>query len=155
VTLTLVRGRQWPADVERLLGELPEWFGMPDANANYVAEAGHLPTVAALDGDTVVGACVLREHNSDSVEIELLAVTPARHREGIGRALVAAVEDDACARGVRLLHVKTFGPSGDSEPYARTRAFYESVGFVPLEERTDIWGPGNPCLILVKPLDAP
>ena len=34
----------------------------------------------------------------------------------------------------------------------RTRAFYESVGFMPLEERNDIWGAGNPCLISVKPL---
>lgn len=31
-------------------------------------------------------------------------------------------------------------------------AFYESVGFLPLEERSDIWGPDNPCLISVKVL---
>jgi ribosomal protein S18 acetylase RimI-like enzyme len=152
VTPTLVRGRKWPADVERLLDALPDWFGLPASNANFVAEAGDLPTVAALDGDTVVGACLVRDHNPDSAEIELLAVTPDRHRHGIGRALVDAVEADLRARAVRLLQVKTFGPSGDSEPYARTRAFYLALGFVPLEERTDIWGPENPCLILVKPL---
>jgi len=155
VTPTIERGRQRPADVERLLGELPDWFGMPESNANYVAEAAHLPTLTALDGDTVVGVCLLREHNAESVEIELLAVTPDRHRGGIGRALVDAVEDDLRTRGVRLLQVKTFGPSGHSEPYERTRAFYLAVGFVPLEERTDIWGPDNPCLILVKPLAGP
>jgi hypothetical protein len=53
---------------------------------------------------------------------------------------------------VKLLQVKTFGPSGASIEYERTRAFYDAVGFLPLEERTDIWGPGNPCLILVRPL---
>jgi len=36
--------------------------------------------------------------------------------------------------------------------YARTRAFYRALGFLPLEERTDIWGPENPCLISVKAL---
>lgn len=48
--------------------------------------------------------------------------------------------------------MKTFGPSGDSVEYERTRRFYEGVGFVAMEERTDIWGPDNPCLMLVKPL---
>ena len=48
---------------------------------------------------------------------------------------------------MKVLQVKTFGPSGASEEYERTRAFYESVGFWPLEERTDIRGPENPCLI--------
>ena len=48
--------------------------------------------------------------------------------------------------------MKTFGPSGDSEEYERTRAFYAALGFLPLEERTDIWDEDNPCLISVKPL---
>ena len=34
--------------------------------------------------------------------------------------------------------MKTLGPSRPSEPYARTRDFYEAQGFVPLEERTAI-----------------
>ena len=60
---------------------------------------------------------------------------------------------DLTASGVRLLQVKTLGPSGASEEYALdARAFYEAIGFLPLEERTDIWGPANPCLIMVKPL---
>jgi hypothetical protein len=65
---------------------------------------------------------------------------------------VQAVEHDLREQGARLLEVKTRGPSGHSVEYARTRAFYEAVGFLPLEERTDIWGPENPCLISVKPL---
>ena len=74
------------------------------------------------------------------------------HRAGIGRRIVERVEAGLTTNGVRLLEVKTLGPSGGSEEYARTRAFYEAIGFLPLEERTDIWGPENPCLILVKPL---
>ena len=37
------------------------------------------------------------------------------------------------------------------EGYARTRAFYETRGFVPLEELHDLWD-HNPCLLLVKHL---
>jgi GNAT superfamily N-acetyltransferase len=155
VTPRIERGRHRPDDVARILAELPEWFGRPDSNAGYVAEAAHLPTVAAVEGDDAVGVCLLREHNPECVEIELLAVTRGRHRAGIGRLLLGVVEDDLRARGVRLLEVKTRGPSGESEPYARTRAFYGALGFLPLEERSDIWGPEDPCLIMVKPLGGP
>ncbi|MEV0803712.1 hypothetical protein AB0I34_38880 [Kribbella sp. NPDC050281] len=41
--------------------------------------------------------------------------------------------------------------SGDDSNYAMTRAFYRSVGFLPLEETPAFW-PGNPCLLMVKPL---
>ncbi len=66
--------------------------------------------------------------------------------------MVQAVESGLRENGVALLQVKTLGPSGVSEQYERTRAFYESIGFLPLEERTDSWGAENPCLISVKPL---
>jgi hypothetical protein len=52
VTPTFVRGRQWPAAVERLLGALPDWFGLPESDANYVAEAADaLPAIAARSTD--------------------------------------------------------------------------------------------------------
>ncbi|WP_231979620.1 N-acetyltransferase [Tessaracoccus coleopterorum] len=66
--------------------------------------------------------------------------------------MLRAIEIDAVARGVRLLEVKTLGPSHPDERYARTRHFYERCGFLALEE-TDLWGEGTPCLIMVKPLD--
>ena len=55
------------------------------------------------------------------------------------------------ADGVRLLQVKTLGPSDPDEGYRRTRRFYQAVGFEPLEELVGLW-PGNPCLIMVKVL---
>ena len=55
------------------------------------------------------------------------------------------------ADGVRLLEVKTQGPSRPDEHYAATLAFYRALGYEPLEELLDYW-PGNPCLILVKAL---
>ncbi|MFN8149405.1 MAG: hypothetical protein U0R76_18285 [Candidatus Nanopelagicales bacterium] len=61
------------------------------------------------------------------------------------------VDDALRADGVRLLEVKTQGPSRPDEHYAATLAFYRALGYEPLEELLDYW-PGNPCLILVKPL---
>jgi len=155
VTISFVSGQQWPEDVERLLRDLPEWFGIESAIQRYVEEARALPTTAALDGDRVVGVCVIRHHTPVAAEIEVLAVDRKLHRRGVGRQLLQHVEDELCQCGIVLLQVKTFGPSGVSEDYARTRAFYAALGFLPLEERTDIWGPEDPCLISVKPLLGP
>jgi GNAT superfamily N-acetyltransferase len=145
-------GGQWPEAVERVLRGLPEWFGIEQAILDYIEDARTLASTAAVvDGD-VVGVSLVRRHNPVSAELDLLAVRRDLHGLGIGRRIVARVEADLRADGVKLLQVKTFGPSGSSIEYERTRAFYDAVGFLPLEERTDIWGPGNPCLILVKPL---
>jgi ribosomal protein S18 acetylase RimI-like enzyme len=50
------------------------------------------------------------------------------------------------------MQVKTLGPSNPDPGYARTRAFYEALGFRPLEELKQIWDEQNPCLIMVKQL---
>ena len=70
----------------------------------------------------------------------------------MGRRLVDAVAARLRDDGTRLLQVKTRAPSAPSDEYERTRKFYEAIGFLPLEERIDVWGPENPCLIMVKPL---
>lgn len=65
--------------------------------------------------------------------------------------MLEAIERDARGGGVRLLEVKTLGPSHPDPGYACTRRFYELMGFLALEE-TNLWGEGTPCLIMVKPL---
>ena len=48
--------------------------------------------------------------------------------------------------------MKTLAPSDPDPSYAATRAFYAAVGFLPLEELPQVWGPQNPCLLMVKAL---
>ena len=149
----VVAGGHWPEALDQLLRDLPEWFGIEASIVRYVEDAWVLPNTAAFHDGEIVGVCVVQNHTEVAAEIEVLAVRRDLHRHGIGRQLVEAVEIELRRAGVRLLQVKTLGPSGNSAEYAWTRAFYESIGFLPLEERSDIWGPGNPCLICVKPLD--
>jgi GNAT superfamily N-acetyltransferase len=80
-----------------------------------------------------------------------MVVDRDHHGQGVGTAMVQAVEEDARERGVQLLEVKTLGASHPDSSYARTRHFYEQAGFLPLEE-THLWGEENPCLFMVKPL---
>ena len=134
-----------------LLASVPEWFGIPEANAQYVADAGRLPSYLAVDGDEVVGVALLAEHFPGSRELHLLAVRRDRHRRGIGRRLVETVVSDLQQAGVRLLEVHTVGPSHEDEGYARTREFYLALGFVAMTELQRIdWN--GPTLILVRPL---
>jgi len=149
--------------VDRLLRSLPRWFGIESSNAGYVAAARTLPTYLAWPSGTraaeltpgsdrqPAGVLLAERHFPAAAEIHLLAVQPDLHHRGAGRALVDALERDLLAEGVRLLQVKTLGPSQADAGYQRTRQFYRAMGFEPLEEITGLW-PGNPCLIMVKPL---
>jgi GNAT superfamily N-acetyltransferase len=81
-----------------------------------------------------------------------MGVRPDLHRQGYGRALVAAAVAHARGEGRSVLQVKTLGPSHPHAGYARTRRFYECAGSVPMEGTTAFWGPANPCLIMAMSL---
>ena len=144
--------------MRRLLTELPEWFGIESSNEGYVASAATLPTYLAWPGESVpgtdrqpVGVLLANRHFPGAAEIHLMAVKRELRRGGVGRALVEALERDLVADEVKLLQVKTLGPSYPDAGYEQTRQFYAGVGFEPLEEIIGLW-PGNPCLIMVKVL---
>jgi ribosomal protein S18 acetylase RimI-like enzyme len=142
-----------PDDVERILRDLPDWFGIESSLLGYVEAARRLPTYAAFDGEQVVGVCLVEQHSSATAEIELIAVLRDHHRQGVGRRLMAAVSNDLGTAGMRFLQVKTLGRSEVSEEYDRTRRFYEAEGFVDLEEfaEGDLW-PHHACLVMVTSL---
>ena len=144
-----------PRDIpscEEILRGLPQWFGFPDVNAQYVRDLESLPAFVAIGQGRVVGFLALRHHNPLASEIHVLAVRRERRRSGIGRALVRHAEDELARSRVRILQVKTLGPSHPDSGYKETRAFYSALGFIPLEETKTFWGEDNPCLIMVKPL---
>ena len=155
-------GQQAPETVDRLLRSLPNWFGIESSIVEYVAKAHELPTYLAwpaggsasqITEPHPVGVLLAARHFPGSAEIYLMAVEHALHRRGIGCALVKALEADLVADGVKLLQVKTLGPSLADASYDQTRRFYSCMGFRPLEEIHDLW-PGNPCLIMIKVLSA-
>ncbi len=140
------------AGCSNVLTRLSSWFGLEESNRAYIAALGRLPTRVAIEDSAIVGFIALEEHNLLSVEIHVMAVDPARHRQGIGKRLVAWAVDRCLENGVRWLHVKTLGPSMPDAGYAKTRAFYAACGFEPLFETQELWGPENPALILVRRL---
>ncbi|HLR57451.1 MAG TPA: GNAT family N-acetyltransferase [Beutenbergiaceae bacterium] len=143
---------QVPADVARLLATVPEWFGRPEANAEYVEAATRLETWTVRDqGGNVCGVTLVERQFPHVLELHLTVTDRRLHGQGIGTAMFDAIETHSRQRGVRLMQVKTLGPSHPDPGYARTRRFYQKLGFLPLEE-TGLWGEATPCLIMVKAL---
>lgn len=132
---------------ERVLRDLPDWFGIEEATSAYIRDVAELSTFG-VEGDAILSVKI---HNPRAAEVYVMGVRRARHRQGIGSALLEAAERHLRARGIEYLQVKTLGPSDPDEGYAATRAFYEAHGFVALEELLELWE-DNPCLLLVKRL---
>ena len=152
----MVREVESPAERSRIcatiLRALPEWFGIESAIEHYVAEVRALPTLAAGSADEPAGFRSLKQHSPYAAEIYVMGVLREHHRAGIGTALVVRAEELLRTRDVEYLQVKTLAPANPSPNYARTRKFYEAIGFRPLEVFPTLWDEHNPCLLLVKRL---
>jgi GNAT superfamily N-acetyltransferase len=77
---------------------------------------------AAFAGEQLVGAVTVRWQEHES-EIEYIAVVPTLRGGGYGKAIMAAVLEEARRRNIRSLLVGT----GNSSPYHI--AFYQKCGF--------------------------
>jgi len=135
-----------------ILRSLPGWFGIEESILQYSSRIEHLPTFLAKTSENVIGFLSIKQHNPYSAEILVMGIRPEVQRHGIGRELLNAAQNWLRQQGVEYLQVKTLGPSNDDPNYAKTRDFYEAVGFRPLEELPQIWDEHNPCLILIKRL---
>ena len=136
----------------QVIEQPPAWFGRPDANRRYQADAERLPMIAAYDGDEPVGFLSLADRTKTAAEIVVMAVAPAHHRRGVGRRLVQAAMLDCATTGRSALFVRTLGEAHPDPHYAGTRHFYRAVGFVAVEESTTEWGPDTPSLLMAKPI---
>ncbi len=130
--------------LEALAARLPQWFAQPEANRHYAGQAERLIGWVARIDENPAGLLLLKRHSPASAEIYWLGVDPARQRRGIGRALIEAVERRLRDEQARFLFVMTLHPDVDYEPYRRTRAFYERLGFaLALATRQGPTGPSS------------
>jgi len=136
-----------------ILRALPEWFGRPQAIEEYARVVEELPMFGfAVDGE-IVGFLSLKSHTPVSAETYVLGVKKPWQRRGVGKRLFDAAETSCRRAGVKFLTVKTLAASHPDIFYAKTRAFYEAIGFLPLEVFPTLWAADNRCLLIVKALD--
>ena len=92
---------------------------MPDSYAAMLVAGGG---IVALQGDSIAGYAML---DADKQEVDAVFVDPARVGLGIGKRLLAALEQLARRRGIVRLHL-----------FASLNAvpFYRAAGYVALRE---------------------
>lgn len=137
---------------ETILRALPNWFGIETAIQAYIADANSQPTFVARINKDPAGFLTLMEHTPYAAEIHEMGVLPEYHRQGVGRILVESAETYLKQKSFEYLQVKTLSDKHPDPGYTRTRAFYLALGFRPLQEFPELWGPENPALQLIKAL---
>ena len=142
---------QKKAVVAEVLKDLPEWFGIPESTQAYIEGAKDLKVWAAFQESDLLGFVSLSYSSEDCAEIDCLGVKKAHQGRGIGSQLLATLESEARKNVdyVDYLQVKTVA-EGSNKDYDRTNVFYRSLGFKKLEIFPQLWGPQNPCQILIK-----
>ena len=134
-----------------ILESLPEWFGIPEAREEYIAESAGQTFFAAEKDENAVGFLCLKQTGPKAVELAVMGVRREAHRQGIGTALAEAAREEARLQGNTLMQVKTVA-MGHYVEYDATNRFYQSLGFQELEIFPTLWGEKNPCQIYVMPL---
>ena len=133
-----------------ILRALPDWFGIESSIVDYVEQVKAMPFYAAFNENKIIGFVALKIHNRYTSEICVMGVLQEYHRKGVGRMLVESCEKHCKNNSTEFLTVKTLDESRECEDYRKTRLFYESMGFRPLEVFPLLWDEDNPCLFLAK-----
>ena len=136
----------------KILRELPNWFGIESAIVEYVNNVQDMPFWAIAEKDSVIGFLAVKFHFDQSAEIYVMGVLSEYHQKGYGKMLVDESEKLLISQNYKYYQVKTLSDSHPHEGYAKTRKFYQSCGFVPIEEFKTLWGEANPALLMMKNL---
>jgi ribosomal protein S18 acetylase RimI-like enzyme len=138
------------AITKEIMHSLPIWFSPPEDIEKKAITHRAYPFFAAYDVGVPIGFIALKIHNASTADIYNLGVLASYHRQGVGRRLLETTEQYCRDSGCLYLTVKTLDSSAENEPYERTRAFYQKMGFIPLEVFTTFWNEENPCLFMAK-----
>ena len=136
-----------------ILNGLPDWFGIPEAIEEYIEESSKMPFYASYDINTITGFIAIKKHNKYSAEIYVMGINKNYNRKGIGKSLVNKCIEWCKENSIEFLQVKTLDSSNPDKNYAKTRLFYESIGFRPLECFPTLWDKSNPCLLMIMRIE--
>jgi len=136
----------------KVIKNLENWFGNEDANRQYSLGVREEYFLSAQIGDIPIGFISIKNHNQFTGEIYVMGILEEFHNKGIGRKLIEIASEQLIKENKRFLTVKTLSSSNPDKYYKKTRVFYRSMGFYPLEEMPELWSEEEPCLFMVKVL---
>ncbi|AMV14871.1 GNAT family N-acetyltransferase [Legionella pneumophila serogroup 1] len=133
--------------------DLPEYFGLPEANEHYAIGVKTRTNFAAKSGDDYISLVSIDFPYPNNANIYWIAVKRNFHRQGVGKQLIEAACHFAETQGAKTITVETLSPSESEENYLKTYLFYQSVGFNPLLDLKPAGYEWN-MVYMVKPLEA-
>jgi len=113
--------------LEAYVGEMNERFGfdpsrsVPMEDGDMVPPAGIL--LLARRGARTIGCCALKIHPPGRGEVKRLWIHPGARGLGVGKRLLASIEDYARGRGLSQLRLDTHGRLTEA------RSLYASLGY--------------------------
>ncbi|KTD03705.1 GNAT family acetyltransferase [Legionella geestiana] len=132
ITVEKISGKLDTTLCQEITADLPEYFGLPEANVHYAEGVKTRTNFAAKSANQYIGLISMDFPYPDNANIYWMAVLRHFHRHGIGKWLISAACDFAMAHGASNITVETLSPSESDENYQKTWQFYQSVGFKPL-----------------------
>ena len=131
-----------------ILESLEDWFGIEQAREAYIQDSAGKAFFCAYAQEKPVGFLYLKQTGKDTVELAVMGVCRAYHRQGIGHALFERAKEAVRREGFSFMQVKTV-QMGKYDEYDRTNRFYLALGFKEFEVFPTLWDAWNPCQIYV------
>ena len=162
--------------VDAFRDHTPSWPDLASAEAEVRESfAEDRISLVAREGDVVLGWIGgIKEYDGHAWELHPLAVDPACHGEGVGRALVAALEQQVAARGATTLYLGADDEDGRTSlsntdlypdplehlaaitnPGRHPYEFYLACDFSIVGVIPDANGPGKPDILMARRLGEP
>lgn len=115
-----------------ITADLPEYFGIPDANEHYAAGVLKRINFAAQMADEIIGLISIDFPYPNNANIYWMGVLKNYHRSGVGKMLLNKAIEYALIQGAETMTVETLAPNECDENYLKTYKFYCANGFKPL-----------------------
>jgi ribosomal protein S18 acetylase RimI-like enzyme len=140
VALSASSGLFKPDELDAIQGMLDDYHATNAANGHQM--------ITYDEGGTLVGmAYFVPKDFTDRVwELLMIAVDASRHRQGIGSAILLAVERAVRSANGRLLLIETSSKS----TFERTRQFYRKHGYTEVAHIPDFFADGDGKASFIK-----
>lgn len=108
--------------------KLTKWFDNDAINRTIPADLKFHKIIIAEIDDVIVGFLSFSTYEGN-VFISWLGVKEDIQGKGIGTKLIKYLEDELKKMGIDKIKAETLSEKIEYEPYIKTRAFYEKMGF--------------------------
>lgn len=115
-----------------ITADLPEYFGLKEANENYFEGIKNRINFAASLQSIYIGLISIDFPYPNNANIYWLGILKDYQRQGIGKKLMEAAINFAFKKGAQTITVETLAPLEDDQNYLKTYKFYEAIDFMPL-----------------------